>query len=252
MADPAWGDEGVTTIRLGLALGAAAGVIAVVARRWDLVEGPSRADPGVTKVLEADRFVAGLGVLIVILLVAAVFVPRLWLWLAGLGVMTALAGACGLVVISGRTSDDFAPDADVSLLGGGRLLTMAFWVAIVAVAVMLVGFRKLALAPRSADEDAVADEEGDAGPTRRTRAGRKLGSGRASLAFALAIGGFIIVIGASLAVALGTLALGDIRASGGVLPGRGLAIAAVVLGLVALCLLAALVGVGTLAATPSS
>ena len=60
------------------------------------------------------------------------------------------------------------------------------------------------------------------------------------------------MIGSSLAVAIGSLALGDIRASGGVLPGRGLAIAAVVLGLVALCLLAALVGVGTLEATPSS
>ena len=53
-------------------------------------------------------------------------------------------------------------------------------------------------------------------------------------------------------MALGSLALGEIRASDGVLPGRGLAIAAVVLGLVALCLLVALVGVGTLAATPSS
>lgn len=252
MADPGWGDEGVTTIRLGLALGAAAGVIAAIAPRWDLVEGPSRADPGVTKSIEADRFVGGFGVLIVILLVAAVFVPRLWLWLAGLGVTTALAGACGLVVISGRTSDDFAPDADVSLLGAGRFLTLAFWVALVAVAVMLVGFRKLALAPRPAEEDAVGDEEGAVEPTPSGRRRRKAGSGKASLAFALAIGGFIIVIGSSLAVAIGSLALGDIRASGGALPGRGLAIAAVVLGLVALSLLVALVGVGTLAARPSS
>ncbi len=251
MVESGWG-EGGATIRVGLLLGAAAGVIAAIAPRWDLVEGPSRADPGVTKVIEPDGFVGGFGVLIVILLLAAVFVPRLWLWLAGLGVMTALAGACGLLVISGRTSDDLTPDADVSLLGGGRLLTIAFWVAMVAVAVMLVGFRKLALAPRSADGDAAADEEGAADPAPSGRAGRRFGSGRASLAFALAIGGFIVVIASSLAVALGTLALGDIRASGGVLPGRGLAIAAVVLGLVALCLLAALVGVGTVAAKPSS
>jgi hypothetical protein len=255
MADPGWGEEGTTTIRAGLALGAAAGVLAAIAPRWDLVEGPSRDAPGVTKVIEPDRFVGGFGVLIVILLVAAVFVPRLWLWLAGLGVTTGLAGACGLVVSSGRTSSDLAADADVSLLAGGRLLTMAFWVAMVAVAVMLVGFRKMALAPRPAEEGVVADaedEEDAPAPTPSGRARRKPGSGKASLAFALGIGGFMIVIGSSLAVALGTLSLGDIRASGGVLPGRGLAIAAVVLGLVALSLLVALVGVGTLAATPSS
>lgn len=258
MADPGWGEEGVTTIRAGLALGAAAGVLAAIAPRWDLVEGVSSSAPGVTKVIGADGFVGGFAVLIVILLVAAVFVRRLWLWLAGLGVTTGLAGACGLVVISGRTSSDLDPDGDVSLLAGGRLLTLAFWVAIVAVAVMLVGFRKLALAPRPADEGAVAgeveeaEEEPAPAPTPSGRARRKPGSGKASLAFALGIGGFIIVIGSSLAVALGSLALGEIRASDGVLPGRGLATAAVVLGLVALCLLVALVGVGTLAATPSS
>jgi hypothetical protein len=252
MADPGWGDEGATTIRAGLALGAAAGVIAAVAPRWDLVEGPSRSAADVTKVVGSPGAVGGFGVLVAILLVVAIFRPRLGLWLTGLGFVTALAGACGLVVITGRTSDDFARDADVSLLGAGKLLTLAFWVAIVAVAVMLVGFQKLALAPRPAEEDAAGDEEGAVEPTPSGRGRRKLSSGKASLAFALGIGGFIIVIGSSLAVAIGSLALGDIRASGGVLPGRGLAIAAVVLGLVALCLLAALVGVGTLVARPSS
>ena len=41
MADPGWGDEGTTTIRAGLALGAAAGVLAAIAPGWDLVEGAS-------------------------------------------------------------------------------------------------------------------------------------------------------------------------------------------------------------------
>lgn len=250
MADPGWGDEGVTTIRLGLALGAAAGVIAAIAPRWDLVEGPSHDAPGTTKVIETAGALGGFGVLVAIGLAAAVFAPRLWAWLAGLGVATALAGASGLVVINGRTSSDFAPDADVSLLGGGRLLTVAFWVAMVAVAVMLVGFRKLALAPRPAEEDAVGDEEGAVEPTpsgRRTR----LRSPKATLAFALSVAGFAIIIGSSLGVALGTLALGEMRASGQ-MAGRGLAAAAIVVGLLALCLLAALVGVLTLTATPSS
>ena len=252
MADLGRGQEGVTTIRAGLALGAAAGVIAAIAPRWDLVEGPSRADPGVTKVIEPDRFVGGLGVLVVILLVAAVFVPRLWLWLAGLGLATALAGACALVVYNNRTSNEFAPDADVSLLTGGSLLIVAFWVAMVAVAVMLVGFRKLALAPRPIDEGAVADEEDAENDAPSGRAKRSRASGQALLAFALSVAGIIVIIGSSLGVALGTLTLGEIRASGEHAAGRGLAIAAVVVGLAALCLFAALVGVLTLTAKPGS
>ena len=206
-----------------------------------------------TKVIEPAGAVGAFGVLVAVVLGAAVFAPRLWAWLAGLGLATALAGACGLVVITARTSADFAPHADVHLLGGGRLLTLAFWVAMVAVAVTLVGFRQLALAPRPQEEVAIPDEEiEDPAPGTRTRTRTKFGSRRASFAFAFGVVGFIIVIGSSLAVALGALALGDIRASGGALPGRGLAIAGLVLGLVALCLLVALVGVGTLAATPSS
>lgn len=255
MADPGWGEEGVTTIRAGLGLGAVAGVLAGLAPRWDMVEGASRDTPGVTKVLAPGGAVGGFGVLLTVFLVAVVFVPRLWAWLAGLGLITGLAGACGLVVITGRTSDDFAADADVSLLTGGRLLVVAFWVGMVAVAVILVGFRKMALAPRPAaeGEDAEGDDtEGeDEGPGPR-RGRSRTGSGKATLSFALGVGGFAVVIASSLAVAIGALALGDIRASDGRKGGRGLAIAGLVLGIVALCLLAALVGVGTLAATPNS
>jgi hypothetical protein len=250
MADPGWGGGGVA-IRVGLVLGAAAGALAAIAPLWGLVEGPSRNAPGVTKSLEPGGAVGGFGVLAAVLLLAAVVVPRLWARLAGLGLATGLSATCGLVVITARTSDDFAPDADVSLLGGGRLLTTAFWVGVVAVGVMLVGFRQLALAPRPAGDGAVTDGEG-AEDAPAGGAGPRSGSRKASVAFALGIVGFVVVIASSLAVALGALALGDIRASGGNLAGRGLAIAGLVLGLLALCLLAALVGVGTLAAKPSS
>ena len=249
MLGSGWG-EGGATIRVGLLLGAGAGLLAALAPLADLVEGPSRDTPGVTASLEPGGAVGGFGVLVAIFLLAAVFVPRLWTWLAGLGLATGLSATCGLVVITGRTSDDFAPDADVSLLGGGRLLTVAFWVGIVAVGVMLVGFRQLALAPRPVDEGVDAESVEADGPG--TPAGPRSGSRKASIAFALGVVGFIIVIASSLAVALGALALGDIRTSGGTMAGRGLAIAGMVLGLVALCLLAALVGVGTLAAKPSS
>ncbi len=252
MADPGWGEEGVTTIRAGLGLGAVACVIAAIAPQWDLVEGPSRDAAGVTKILETPGGVGGLAVLIAIALVVAAFRPRQWLWLAGLGLATALAGACALVVYNGRTSSELAPDADVSLLTGGGLLTVAFWVAMVAVAVMLVGFRTLALAPRPVDEGAAAEEEDAEDDAPSGRVERTRASGKALLAFALSVAGIIVIVGSSLGVALGTLALGEIRASGEHGAGRGLAIAAIVVGLAALCLLAALVGVLTLTAKPSS
>jgi len=71
------------------------------------------------------------------------------------------------------------------------------------------------------------------------------------VALVLGIAGFITVFASTLAVAFGTLALGDIRASRGTLGGRGAAIAGLVLGFIALSLLIALVGSGMLSATPS-
>ena len=249
MADSGWGGGGAT-MRAGLVLGVAAGVLAALAPLGGLVEGPSRGAPGVTRTLEPGGAVGGFGVVAGLVLLAAIVVPRLWVWLTGLGLATGLAATCGLIVITGRTSDDFAPDADVSLAGGGRLLTVAFWVGLVAVAVMLTGFRRLALAPVPAEEGAVEERAEEEPPAGRGRAGRA--SGKATTALVLGVVGFVVVIASSLAVALGALALGEIRASGGHQAGRGLAIAGMVLGLIALCLLAALVGVGTLAAKPSS
>jgi hypothetical protein len=253
MTDSGWGGGGAT-IRAGLVLGVAAGALAALSPLGSLVEGPSRETPGVTGTLEPGAVVGAFGVVVGVLLLAAAIVPRLWTQLAGLALATALAGTCGLIVITGRTSDDFAPDAEVTLLGGGRLLTAAFWAGLLAVAVMLVGFRRLALAPRPAADDGEAGEEGEegeepgaGGPARPARS-----SGKATTAVVLGAAGFIVIIASSLAVALGALALGDIRASGGRLGGRGLAVTGMVLGLIALCLLAALVGVGTVAAKPSS
>ena len=118
----------------------------------------------------------------------------------------------------------------MSLLTGGGLLTVAFWVAMVAVAVMLVGFRTLALAPRPADEGAAADEEDAEDDAPSGRVERTRASGKALLAFALSVAGIIVIVGSSLGVALGTLALGEIRTSGEHGAGRGLAIAAIVVG----------------------
>jgi hypothetical protein len=223
-------------IRLGLALGAVAGVLAALAPLGDLVEGPARAGGG-TNVLQIDGpAVASLALVAAALLAGAAAAPWLWAWLAGVAVTVALAAGAGLIVVSARTSDDFAKDADVSLKGGGVLLTLAFWLGIVAVVVALVGFRRFALAPTE---------------TRPRYEGPLRTTAKATTSLVLGIAGFVTVLAAPLAVAFAALALGEIRAADGRLRGRGLALSGLVLGIVALSLLTALVGLGTLAAKPS-
>jgi len=236
-------------VRAGLALGAAAGVLVAFAPSGDLASGPARDAPRTIATIDLEPAVGALGLAGALLLLAAASVPWLWAHLAGVALASIVAATSGLIVLTGRTSDDFAADADVSLERGGVLLMLAFWVGLAGVIVTLVGFRRLAmeapgptLATEEGAPEAIVEEEGR--PARRT-------SGKATVALVLGIAGFITVFASTLAVAFGTLALGDIRASRGTLGGRGAAIAGLVLGFIALSLLIALVGSGMLSATPS-
>jgi hypothetical protein len=230
-------------VRGGLAIGAIAGVLAALAPTADLASGPARNDPDRIVTIDLESAVGLLGAVGAVLLVAAAASPWLWAHLAGVALCTIVAATSGLIVLTGRTSDDFAPDADISLETGGVLLALSFWVGLAAVVITLVGFRRVALAapePQADDEEADVAEQ----PVRRR-------SGKATVSLVLGIAGFITVFASSLAIAFGALALGDIRASRGALGGRGLAIAGLVLGVVALSLLIALVGSGILTASPT-
>ena len=233
-------------VRAGLAVGAAAAVLIAVAPTGDLASGPGRAAADRTATIDLEPAVGLLGAAAAVLLIAAAVAPWLWAHLAGVALCTIVAATSGLIVLTGRTSDDFAADSDISLENGGVLLVLAFWVGLVAVIVTLVGFRRVAIAasdaPPADGEPAAGDEAEEAAPR---------SSGKATLALVLGIVGFITVFASALAIAFGTLALGDIRASRGTLGGRGIAIAGLVLGFVALSLLVALVGSGMLTASPT-
>lgn len=232
-------------VRLGLAIGAAAGVLVALAPSGDLASGPARGAPRTTATIDLEPAVGALGAAGALLLLAAAMAPWLWAHLAGVALTTIVAATSGLIVLTGRTSDDFVADADVTLERGGVMLVLAFWVGLAGVIVTLVGFRKMAMeatVPPDAGEPEVVEE--GARPSRRT-------SGKATVALVLGIAGFITVFASTLAVAFGTLALGDIRASRGTLGGRGVAVAGLVLGFIALSLLVALVGSGMLSASPS-
>jgi len=231
------------TVRAGLLVGAAAGVLMALAPTGDLAEGPARGAERMTATIDLEPVVGFVGIAGVVLLVATAVAPRLWAHLVGVALATILAATAGLIVVTGRTSDDFAVDADVSLRMGGILLVLAFWVGLAAVVVTLVGFRQTAMAASQEALEAEAPPPVDDDIPRR--------SPKALISLVLGVAGFITVIASSLAIAFATLALGDIRASGGRLPGRGLALAGLVLGFVTLSLLAALVGLGTLTAKPT-
>jgi hypothetical protein len=225
-------------VRGGLALGAVAGVLVALAPMGDLVSGPARGASDTTATIDLEGSVTVLGVAGVLLLAAAAMVPWLWAHLAGLALTPMVGITAGLIVLAGRASDDFAPEAGLSLERGGTLLVLAFWVSVVAVIVILVGFRQVAMA---IPERQAVEADPEAEPPRRT-------SGKATVSVVLGIAGFLgafaaaLAFAAPLAIAFGTLALGDIRAWGGELRGRGVALTGIVLGIISLSLLIALVG----------
>jgi hypothetical protein len=231
-------------VRAGLGIGAIAGLLVALAPTGDLVSGPARDAPETVATIDLEGAVGALGVVGAILLAAAAAAPWLWAHLAGVALTTVVAATSGLIVLTGRTTDDLAPDADVSLERGGVLLLLAFWVGLAATIVTLVGFRRVAIDASEAAGEPAPGAEVDSEARRRT-------SGKATVSLVLGIAGFLTVFASTLAIAFGTLALGDIRASGGALGGRGIAIAGLVLGFVALSLLIALVGSGMVSASPS-
>jgi len=232
------------TVRAGLLVGAAAGVLVALAPpSGDLAEGPARGAERMTATIDLEPVVGAVGIAGAALLAATALAPWLWAHLVGVALATILAATAGLIVVSGRTSDDFAIDADISLLRGGVLLVLAFWMALAGVVITLVGFRQTAMAASQRALEEETPPPADDGIPRR--------SPKALIALVLGVAGFITVVASSLAIAFATLALGDIRASGGRLPGRGLALAGLVLGFVTLSLLAALVGLGALTAAPT-
>ncbi len=234
MTDDGYG-RAITTIRAGLSIGAAAAILLALSPLFDVVTG--RAEGG-------GEFTAGVGTSVgvgaaigAIVIMGAVVQRVLWLHLLGLVVATGVALLSALLVITARTSDDFADDADLTLELGGVLLIGSFWLALIGVLVTLVGVRQVA---QAAPPPVIPD----------SRRGELVQARTSSIAAALGAVGVVLVITAGAAVAYGVLALGDIRASDGRLGGRGFALTGVVLGTLVLSLLAAIGGVGSLTASP--
>ncbi len=236
MTDDGYG-RAITTIRAGLSLGAVAAILLAISPFFDVVTGPAAEPPG-------TEFTAGVGTSVGVgaaigaaVIIAAVAQRVMWQHLLAIVVTTGVSLLSALLVISARMADEFAPDADVTLQAGGVLLIMAFWLALIAVVVTLVGVRMVALA---APPPVIPE----------SRRGQLVKARTSSIAAALGAAGVVLVVTSGAAIAYGVLALGDIRASDGRLVGRGFALTGVILGGLVLSLLAAVGGVGSLTASP--
>ena len=236
MTDDGYG-RAITTIRAGLSLGAAAAILLALSPLYDIASGPAAEPPGA-------EFTAGVGTSVgvgaavgAIVIIGAVTQRVLWPHLLGVVVTTGVALLSALLVITARTSEEFADGADVTLQAGGVLLVMAFWLALIGVVVTLVGVRQVA---QAAPPPVIPE----------SRRGELVKARTAPVAAALGAAGVVLVVTAGAAVAYGVLALGDIRSSNGRLIGRGFALTGVVLGGLVLSLLAAIGGVGSLTASP--
>ncbi|HWH13757.1 MAG TPA: DUF4190 domain-containing protein [Miltoncostaeaceae bacterium] len=219
----------------GLLAGILAALLACLAPGRDLVSGPAREATAGVAAVELPVGVIAVFAIAAVLLGLALGLPARWPRIAGVAVLTALASTLALIVVIARVSDRFAVDADLSLETGGTILAIAFGVTLVGLVLALVGSRELA-APRP---DRPPPPPGGS-------------SGRATAALVLGITGLFASIAAALAVVFATMALADIRMSGGTRGGRGQAIAGLVLGIVWLTLWALFLVAGVFAASPSA
>lgn len=224
----------ISTIRGGLALGALAAALLAIAPALDLVAGAAAAPARGLYVAQVGPSLSAVGVVMVVVILAAVALRLLWLHLVALVVTNAAALTASFLVISARISDNIAGDAAVSLRGGGWLLVAAFWIALAGVTVTLVGVRMVAMG----------------GPTpKMARTGPQQRARTAPTAAIFGLLGVAIVITSALGVAFGILALGDIRASAERLTGRPMALTGIIAGTLVLSLLAAIGGIGMLVAS---
>lgn len=218
----------ITVVRGGLALAGLAGILVALSPLSDIVDGPASDPAGTTHTAVAGTSVAIIAAIAAVVVLAASALRLLWLHMLSLVLGNGVALMAALLVISARTSDDFDDGADLTMRGGGLLLVAGFWLALAGVAVGLLGVRLVA----------------QAAPPVTMAQGRIQRARTAPMAAILGVVGVVVVVTAALAIAYGTLALGDIRSSGERLTGRGMATAGVLLGALVLSLLAAIGGVG--------
>lgn len=171
-----------------------------------------------------------IGLVAAVLCVGAAAAPWVWARVAGVGISSFFAILIALAVVGFRTSEDLVASVDVTLAAAGWLMVCSSLVLFAGTGIALAGFRRPARGPD---------------PESAPRVGKAVWS----LVLALA-GLTMLPFLAAPAVALGLLAVDDVRTTGGRIGGRGVAIGGIVVGIVALVLWGVGLTLGMLLAQP--
>lgn len=224
--------------RIGLAVAALGGLIAALSPfTGDLVRGGSEADPAVTAVVEfssaTQGAVMGLGIATLLLLGAASLSTRLIPHLVGVLLATSAAATYGFTVAQARQSDRLSPSGEIEILMGGQILLLGTLLCAAGIVMVLLAAKDVEPLPPPEDEEAARQR-----------------SPAALVALILSLLGMFLPLLPAVGATLGAVASNDAAVRPG-RPGRGMALAALVIGVVALALQATLLVNNVLAAEPA-
>jgi len=200
----------------GLVLGIISGLIAMAAPGRALVSGPARV-AGRHLVIDLPANTIVVFVIAAVLLLGMLLMGATWAKLLGAAIAFGLAGTEALMVTIAKTSTRFHPGAATHLESAGQILGVAFVVAIVGVILLIVGARELI----PAQDDRAPDLDAAGLPVR---------PGSATVALGFSLLGAIFFPAAPVGVMLGLVAYTQIAQARELVPGRNVALAAVILG----------------------
>jgi len=200
----------------GLVLAIVSSLIAMGAVGRPLVSGPGRVAAH-HLVIDLPGNTILVFVIAAVLLLGMLLIHATWAKLLGAAIAFGLAGTEALMVTIAKTSTRFHPGAAPHLESGGTILGVAFVVAVAGVIVMIVGAREL------------MPESGSLG-TDLDAAGLPMRPGSAMVALGFSLLGVIFFPSAPVGVMLGLIAYAQIVQAREFIPGRNVALAAVILG----------------------
>ncbi len=192
------------------------GLVAMAAPGRPLVSGPGRVAAH-HLVIDLPANTIFVFVIAALALVGMLLLTAMWAKLIGAAIAFGLAGTEALMVTIAKTSTRFHSGAATHLESGGQILGIAFVVAVAGVVVMIVGARELMPEP-----DALA--------TDLDAAGLPVRPGSATVALGFSLLGVIFFPAAPVGVMLGLIAYTQIVQARELVPGRNVALAAVILG----------------------
>lgn len=221
----------------GLVLAIVSSLIAMAAAGRPIVSGPGRV-AGRHLVIDLPASTILVFVIAAVVLLGMLLMSPTWAKLVGAAMAFGLAGTEAFMVTIAKTSTRFHPGAATHLESGGQILGVAFVAAIAGVIVMIVGARELDPAPEGISSDLDA-------------AGLPVRPGNAMIALGFSALGVIFFPAAPVGVILGLIAYMQIAQARELVPGRNVALTAIILGTTLVSLWAILVfGAGIWSAHP--